>query len=94
MEEEPVMAAPDLDKLEHEQQDFIIEQEKPSDAGKQDVIEAGASSRGRKRVAKDAAESAVSTEIDALTLDDISATPREKSRDEIIAEAEAAAFAE
>ena len=94
MEEEPVMAAPDLEKLEHEQQDFIIEQEKPSDAGKQDVIEAGASSRGRKRVAKDAAESAVSTEIDALTLDDISATPREKSRDEIIAEAEAAAFAE
>ena len=29
-----------------------------------------------------------------LTLDDITATPREKSREDIIAEAEAAAFAE
>ena len=33
-------------------------------------------------------------EQDDFTLDDISATPREKSREEIIAEAEAAAFAE
>ena len=32
------------------------------------------------------------TVLDELTLDDISATPREKSREEIIAEAEAAAF--
>ena len=31
---------------------------------------------------------------DEMTLDDITATPREKSREEIIAEAEAAAFAE
>jgi hypothetical protein len=30
--------------------------------------------------------------LDDLTLDDISATPREKTREEIIAEAEAAAF--
>ena len=34
------------------------------------------------------------TVLDELTLDDISATPREKSREEIIAEAEAAAFAD
>ena len=34
------------------------------------------------------------TVLDGLTLDDISATPREKTREEIIAEAEAAAFAE
>jgi ribonuclease-3 len=32
------------------------------------------------------------TVLDGLTLDDISATPREKTREEIIAEAEAAAF--
>jgi len=31
---------------------------------------------------------------DELTLDDITATPRERSREEIIAEAEAAAFSE
>ena len=34
------------------------------------------------------------TETDEFTLDDISAKPREKTREEIIAEAEAAAFAE
>ena len=34
------------------------------------------------------------TVLDDLTLDDISATPREKTREEIIAEAEAAAFAD
>jgi ribonuclease-3 len=34
-------------------------------------------------------------DLDAeMTLDDITATPREKTREEIIAEAEAAAFAE
>ena len=32
--------------------------------------------------------------LDDLTLDDITATPREKTREEIIAEAEASAFAE
>ena len=73
MEEEPVMAAPDIDKLQEEQEQFIIEKEKPveTDAVPQHP-----------------------TERDDFTLDDISATPREKSREEIIAEAEAAAFAE
>ena len=72
------MAAPDLEKLEQEQQDFIVEQ------------------------AKEPAEPVVSDAVsqhqinldDELTLDDITATPREKTREEIIAEAEAAAFAE
>jgi ribonuclease-3 len=73
MEEEPVMAAPDIDKLQEEQEQFIIEKEKP--------------------VELDAAPQHP-TEQDDFTLDDISATPREKSREEIIAEAEAAAFAE
>ena len=66
------MAAPDIDKLQEEQQNFIIEQEKPA--------------------AADVAESQP-TVLDNLTLDDITAQPREKTREEIIAEAEAAAFA-
>jgi ribonuclease-3 len=76
MEEEPVMAAPDIDKLQEEQQNFIIEQEKPllSDTNQ--------------------SHQKPQTDLDDLTLDDITATPREKSREEIIAEAEAAAFSE
>ena len=73
MEEEPVMAAPDIEKLQEEQQNFIIEQEKASEP--------------------DATEPQP-TVLDNLTLDDITAQPREKTREEIIAEAEAAAFAE
>ena len=76
MEEEPVMAAPDVEKLE--QPDFIIEQEKA-----EEPIE---------HLATDVVE-AEQTVLDELTLDDITATPREKTREEIIAEAEAAAFA-
>jgi len=71
MEEEPVMAAPDLEKLENP--DFIVEQEKTEEP---------------ERVAIQSPQ----TPLDELTLDDISATPREKTREEIIAEAEAAAF--
>jgi ribonuclease-3 len=76
MEEEPVMAAPDIDKLQEEQQNFIIEQEKPllSDTNQ--------------------SHQKPQTDLDDLTLDDITATPHEKSREEIIAEAEAAAFSE
>ena len=73
MEEEPVMAAPDIDKLQQEQQNFIIEQEKTSESDKTQSHQ---------------------TVLDDLSLDDITATPREKTREEIIAEAEAAAFAE
>ena len=78
MEEEPVMCVPDLEK---EQQDFIIEQPK------EEVVQ-GKSAKAvvRERPSKDFDEE--------MTLDDISATPREKTREEIIAEAEAAAFSE
>ena len=78
------MAAPDIDKLQEEQQNFIIEQEKPAvvrgDGGAGVRGYEGAEVRGNG--------------LDDLTLDDITATPREKTREEIIAEAEAAAFAE
>ena len=73
MEEEPVMAAPDIDKLQQDQQNFIIEQEKTPESDKPQSHQ---------------------TVLDDLSLDDITATPREKTREEIIAEAEAAAFAE
>jgi ribonuclease-3 len=76
MEEEPVMAAPDIDKLQEENEQFIIEQEKPVE-----------------RVPIQSPQDSASP-LDDLTLDDITATPREKTREEIIAEAEAAAFAE
>ena len=76
MEEEPVMAAPDIDKLQEEQQNFVIEQEKPVEPVKSDAVPQH------------------QTDLDDLTLDDITATPREKTREEIIAEAEAAAFSE
>ena len=74
MEEEPVMAAPDLDKLENP--DFIVEQPK-------EPVEP---------VVTDAVSQHQTNLDDELTLDDITATPREKTREEIIAEAEAAAF--
>ena len=78
MEEEPVMCVPDLEK---EQQDFIIEQPK------EEVVQ-GKSAKAveRERPSKDFDEE--------MTLDDISAIPREKTREEIIAEAKAAAFSE
>ena len=81
MEEEPVMAAPDIDKLQEDQQNFIIEQEKPEEP----VKPAAAPQRQNRQQP---------TDDDDFSLDDITATPREKSREEIIAEAEAAAFAD
>ena len=70
------MAAPDIDKLQQEQQNFIIEQEKSEEP------------------VQSVAVLQQQTGEDEFTLDDITATPREKTREEIIAEAEAAAFAE
>lgn len=64
---------------EKEQQDFIIEKE---------TLEV--SSAQQDEVVSQPAKSA----HDDFTLDDITVTPREKTREEIIAEAEAAAFAE
>ena len=101
MEEEPVMAAPDLEKLEQEcephfdfqgkkQQDIMMGQEKPESTPQHED-----------RVAKEShyvphsdLQVGEQSVLDELTLDDITATPREKTREEIIAEAEAAAFAE
>ena len=77
MEEEPVMCVPDPEK---EQQDFIIEQDKPLSAAE---------------VVADAQPSSKPAPMDdEMTLDDISAAPLKKSREEIIAEAEAQAFSE
>ena len=80
MEEEPVMCVPDIEK---EQQDFIIQQEgKSVEKPDQQSVESNAVTQHQTEPEND------------FTLDDITATPREKSREEIIAEAEAAAFAE
>ena len=64
--------------LEKDGQDFIIEQEKKEKPATE--------SAARKKTPV--------TVDDDMTLDDITAVPREKTREEIIAEAEAAAFAE
>ena len=85
MEEEPVMAAPDPQKLEDEQQNFIIEQ---GDNNPQKVVDAQ-----EQPVKPDVAEKQP-TDHDEFSLDDITAAPQEKTREEIIAEAEAAAFAD
>ena len=116
MEEEPVMVAPDLEKLEREQKDFIIEQ-----GGREERVESdewvanedhvATESQQTKKTQKtrksqkarqaeqtgksEQEEPSYRPELDdEMTLDDITAIPREKSREEIIAEAEAAAFAE
>ena len=82
MEEEPVMAAPDIEKMERENKEFIIAQKTEAPTINEPVDQSDDDSRAQ-----------VSLD-DELTLDDISATPREKTREEIIAEAEAAAFAD
>ena len=65
---------------EKEQQDFIIEQDKQLSAAE---------------VVADAQPSSKPAPMDdEMTLDDISAAPLKKSREEIIAEAEAQAFSE
>jgi len=75
MEEEPVMVAPDLEKLQQQQEDFIEVSEEP--------------------IAQTSPSTPISEPLsDEFSLDDITATPREKTREEIIAEAEEAAFAE
>ena len=83
MEEEPVMVVPDVDKLISEQQNFVIEQESVAAP-----VGPSAATPCQEPPQPSAAVD------DEMTLDDITATPREKSREEIIAEAEAAAFAE
>jgi len=99
MEEEPVMAVPDP---EREQQDFIIEQPKDSVAVEVPMSPRAAKSRGGQGQKADGArgqkaarkrDAAETADGEEFSLDDITATPREKSREEIIAMAEAEAFA-
>lgn len=94
MEEEPVMIVPDVEKLEQEQQDFF-----DTGISEENVIREHTEKHADKR--KQAVESPVEKMPvqknlfdDEFSLDDIQTTPQEKTREEIIAEAEAAAFAE
>ncbi len=89
MEEEPTMAAPNL---EAEKTNFIIEQEHSDEEP-----QAPKPKRGQRRqpVAGQPAKSEqVEAEIDELSLEDITHNKAEASREDIIAAAEAAAFAE
>jgi len=85
MEEEPVMIVPDVEQLQQEQENFIIEQEEKSESKRQDERPAGG--------ALPKAKERSLFNDDEFSLDDITTTPHEKTREEIIAEAEAAAFA-
>ena len=95
MEEEPVMAAPNL---ESEQQDFIIEQPKTKAVQSVAVLQQQTQQTQRtQRTQQTDGMPNAGADVegdDDFSLDDITATPREKTREEIIAEAEAAAFAE
>ena len=97
MEEEPTAAAPNL---EAEKTDFIIAQEHPETI---DEVKAEKQARRRRRSDDVAAEAAapqpakseqVEAEIDELSLEDITHNKAEQDREDIIAAAEAAAFAE
>ena len=78
MEEEPAMAVPDTEQ----EQDFIVSARSQESGDKRE----GEKER-RSRETKEVSD----PEFD---LSDITATPKEKTREEIIAEAEATAFAE
>lgn len=86
MEEEPVMAAPDIDKLEREQKDFFDTPDAGRSSGDTDSKRAEKSSAG-----KGVPSAAVS---DDFSFEDIRTSADEPSREDIIAAAEAAAFAE
>ena len=95
MEEEPVMVAPDPEKLEREQQDFIEVRGKRSEvrSERSEVRDEQQEVRQEQDNSLTSHPSPLTSEIEELTLDDIQMTPQEKSREDIIAEAEAAAFA-
>ena len=85
MEEEPILSVPDP---EADQRDFIVEQPQTTERDfprPQKLLQ--------KNVSDNDNQSADRHDMD-FSLDDITATPRAKSREEIIAEAEEAAFAE
>mgnify|MGYP002869147018 CR=1 FL=1 len=85
MEEIPTMAVPDTAK----EQDFIIEQEKEPSADKAPKVKEKPHGKRKPTVTEEA-----QAEIDEFDLSDITHNEQEKSREQIIAEAEAQAFAE
>ena len=86
MEEEPTMAAPDLEQKD----DFLIPQEEP-----QRKEEAPERQRRQPKQKKEPTKAEqVESEIDEMDLSDITHEKVEQSREEIIAAAEAAAFNE
>ena len=91
MEEEPTMAVPDTSK----EQEFIIRQEhpveEPDDSASAHSQETSQEKPLRKRKPSMAEEA--KSEIDEFDLSDITHQQQEKSREDIIAEAEAQAFA-
>lgn len=86
MEEEPVVTVPDIEQKE----DFIIVSDNVKTA---ETVSEAVSDNKNKRDKEDKknAESSADSEFD---LSDITATPRQMSKEEIIAAAEAAAFSE
>ena len=82
MEEEPAVAVPDTEQ----EQEFIIEQDSKNE-------ETGMR-KEKGPVAKKTPQGNLSSQNDDFDLSDLSVKPKEKSREDIIAEAEAAAFAE
>ena len=87
MEEEPTMSVPDPEK---EQQDFLISSQESGDSNQEDW--------GKDSQSKEIPEAPEIPEISEILSDDeldfSHITHKEKSREDIIAEAEAAAFAE
>jgi len=92
MEEEPVMIAPDVEKLMHDEQGFIIEKEQETSSKEQEQY-----TSPNKLQSPQLPQSVIQQSLfddEEMTLDDIKMTPQEKTREDIIAEAEAAAFAQ
>ena len=93
MEEEPVMAAPDIDQLMREQQQFIEETTAPLSSPEGDTIAKSGAQKTNEAPSGAVGGAGTEDSSDDFSLDDITATPQEQSREEIIAAAEAAAFA-
>ena len=85
-EEEPVENVPETEV----KNDFIIPQEEKVEVETEDAVAAVKEAKTEAKTEK----TPVQNENDEFDLSDISATPKEKTREDIIAEAEAAAFSE
>lgn len=92
MEEEPVLNVPDTE----EKNDFIITQ--PDENGKNERVqprqEVKLAVQNHEKTIKAVFQDTVSIQSDEFDLSDITANPKEQSREDIIAAAEAAAFGE